>query len=296
MKKADLHIHTLYSSDGEHTVSDILNMCLNADIGTFSITDHNTVGATTEAAALASEKDILFISGIEIDCNYKGNDLHLLGYGIDWESEDFARLEASVSKLVLDSFSQMVDNLLGLGFNVDAEAVMNKADGKLPSPELIAEVMLSDKKYETPLLKPYMAGGERSDMPYINFYLDYFAQGKSAYVPITYMDYSDALQLVTDNGGIPIVAHPGLNFRGKEEVIPELLDKGARGLEVFNNYHDTQQIHYFASLVTERKALMTCGSDFHGKTKPLIQIGQYKFDDKYKEYLDISVTTIAERK
>jgi len=33
-----------------------------------------------------------------------------------------------------------------------------------------AEVMLSDANCHTPPLRPYMEGGERSDMPYINFY------------------------------------------------------------------------------------------------------------------------------
>lgn len=106
-----------------------------------------------------------------------------------------------------------------------------------PTGELIAEVMLSDANCHTPPLRPYMEGGERSDMPYINFYLDYFAQGRPAFVPVEYMDYRDAVELVRDNGGVPVVAHPGLNFWGREETAGRLLDRGAAGLEVFNNYH-----------------------------------------------------------
>ena len=70
-----------------------------------------------------------------------------------------------------------------------AGAVLAAADGKPPTGELIAEVMLSDANCHTPPLRPYMEGGERSDMPYINFYLDYFAQGRPAFVPVEYMDY-----------------------------------------------------------------------------------------------------------
>lgn len=87
-----------------------------------------------------------------------------------------------------------------------------------------------------------MEGGERSDMPYINFYLDYFAQGRPAFVPVEYMDYRDAVELVRDNGGVPVVAHPGLNFRGREETAGRLLDRGAAGLEVFNNYHTPNRL------------------------------------------------------
>ena len=281
MAAIDLHIHSAYSSDGEFPVADLVDKCLAARLTHFSVTDHNSVRGVGEAAALARTKGIGFIPGIEIDCNYRGTDLHLLGYGIDWLSADFARLEEEVAAKVMASFGGMIDNLLKLGFSVDAEAVLAAAGGNLPTGELIAEVMLSDAKYHTPQLRPYMEGGARSDMPYINFYLDYFAQGRPAFVPVAYMDYRDAVELVRDNGGTPVVAHPGLNFRGREEVAEQLLDRGAAGLEVFNNYHSPEQAVYFTSLVLSKEAFMTCGSDFHGKTKPRIAVGRFPLDSRF---------------
>ena len=263
MAAIDLHIHSVYSSDGEFPVADLVDKCLAARLTHFSVTDHNSVRGVGEAAALARAKGIGFIPGIEIDCNYRGTDLHLLGYGIDWQSADFARLEEEVAAKVMASFGGMIDNLLKLGFSVDAEAVLAAAGGNLPTGELIAEVMLSDAKYHTPLLRPYMEGGARSDMPYINFYLDYFAQGRPAFVPVAYMDYRDAVELV------------------REEVAEQLLDRGAAGLEVFNNYHTPEQAVYFTSLALSREAFMTCGSDFHGKTKPRIAVGRFPADSRF---------------
>ena len=86
-------------------------------------------------------------------------------------------------------------------------------------------------------------------MPYINFYLDFGAQGRPAFVPVEYMSFRDAVELVRNNGGVPVVAHPGLNLRGRERIVEKLLERGAEGLEVFNNYHDDRQIAYFAPLV-----------------------------------------------
>ena len=281
MAAFDLHIHSGYSSDGEFSVAAIAGMCSACGLGAFSLTDHNSVRGVGEAAEAAAAAGLCFIPGIEIDCNYRGTNLHLLGYGIDWRSSDFARLEESVAAKVTASLGGMVDNLLRLGFRIDADAVLAAAGGKLPTGELIAEVMLADEKYHTPLLQPYMEGGDRSDMPYINFYLDYFAQGRPAFVPVEYMDYREALSLVRDNGGIPVVAHPGLNFRGREEIAGQLLDRGAAGLEVFNNYHSPEQAVYFTSLVLSKGAFMTCGSDFHGKTKPRIAIGRFPADSRF---------------
>ncbi len=134
-----------------------------------------------------------------------------------------------------------------------------------------------------------MPGGKRGDMPYINFYLDYFAQGKPAYVPISYMSYNESVQMIKDNGGTPVVAHPGLNFKDNEAIVEQLIQKGASGLEVFNNYHNTAQISYFSSIVIQKNAIMTVGSDFHGKTKPLIKMGEYTYDNTYNDYFTRSM-------
>ena len=88
--------------------------------------------------------------------------------------------------------------------------------------------MLSDPACDTPLLAPYRKGGARGDMPYINFHLDFGAQGRPAFVPVEYMSFRDAVELVRDNGGVPVVAHPGLNLRGRERIVEKLLERGPR--------------------------------------------------------------------
>lgn len=295
MNKIDLHVHSKYSNDGEFGIKDIIEKCINNKIDIISITDHNNIRGIEEAISICKQLSIELIPGIEIDCTHNGIDLHLLGYNINWSSTDFVDLEKNIEMKVMDSFPEMIENLDKLGINVDADEVLEKSNGKLPCGELIAEVLLTNKYYySNKKLMPYMNGGERSDMPYINFYHDFFAQGKPAYVKINYMDFRDAIELVKSNGGTPIIAHPGMNLRGKEEIIIDLLDNGAKGIEVFNNYHDSNQIEYFANLTLQRNVLMTCGSDFHGKNKPLIDIGKYRIDEKYQDYLLKNITRLYE--
>lgn len=292
MIQTDLHIHSCYSNDGEYTVPELINRCKEKQIHTLSITDHNSVRANKEATEITRREGINYIPGIEVDCIYKGINLHVLGYHIDWKASAFHELEEEVSANVLKSLDKMIENIQALGFRIAKDTVLEYANGILPSAEMIAEIMLSDKKYHTTQLEPYMQGGARSDMPYINFYLDYFAQGKPAFVPVEYISFDNAIQLIKDNGGIPVIAHPGLNLKGRENIAEELLAGGALGLEVFNNYHSMEQISYFAGLVQQTNKLMTCGSDFHGKTKPLIEIGKYKFNEDYETYLQKSIMTL----
>ena len=275
MIRADLHIHSEYSSDGEFRVADIVGKCAAGGVDLFSLTDHNTVRGLDEACDGALQAGLEFVPGI------------------DWKSPDFRTLEETVAAEVMASFGETVGKLRRLGFAVDEQAVLAAAAGKLPTMELIAEVMLSDPACDTPLLAPYREGGARGDMPYINFYLDFGAQGRPAFVPVEYMSFRDAVELVRDNGGVPVVAHPGLNLRGRERIVEKLLERGAEGLEVFNNYHDDRQIAYFAPLVRRRGALMTCGSDFHGKTKPLIHVGRFGCDARWESSLADSVARLA---
>jgi predicted metal-dependent phosphoesterase TrpH len=276
-------------------VQSIVKKCIENGIVTLSITDHNSVSATEEALSLCSESGIEYIPGIEIDCAYDGTDLHLLGYHIDWKSKVFDSLEAVIEKRILDAIPQMIANLAKEGIEIDIDQVFEKSEGKPPSAELFAEVLLGNKdSLSNDKLAPYMEGGDRSDMPYINFYLDFFAQGKPAYVKIEKMSFHDAIKLVLSHGGIPIIAHPGMNFKGKEEKVLELFDLGAKGWEVFNNYHDPNQMQYFAGIAVEKAAFMTCGSDFHGKNKPLIDIGKFNILDQHLPYLIKSVESIKE--
>jgi predicted metal-dependent phosphoesterase TrpH len=294
--KADLHIHSIYSNDGEFGIADIIKLCGESGVDTFSVTDHNCVGGSREAMQLTSAtEEVNFIPGIEIDCNYRGTDLHLLGYQVDVNSRDFDTLELNFRKTHMDAIPKMILNLEKLGIEIDQDELMKESGGEPPSAELFAELLIKNPdQHSNPRLKPYLPGGERSDMPLVNFYLDFFAQGKPAYVKFEHLDFKDAVELVRSNGGFPIVAHPGLNLEGKEALVNELMDQGAAGLEVFNNYHNEKQVAYFAEQISKKAALMTSGSDFHGKIKPLISIGQYNFLEQYSEYLDKSVSSILD--
>lgn len=294
--KADLHIHSSYSNDGEICIPDIIQQCKESGVNIFSITDHNSIGGSREASGLITNGHALnFIPGIEIDCNHRGTDLHLLGYQVGLDNGDFDALESSHRKKHMDAVPRMIHNLAQLGIEVDLDELMEKSGGNPPSAELFAELLLQKPdQADNPLLLPYLPGGKRSDMPLINFYLDFFAQGKPAYVEIKHMPFTEAVALVKSNGGFPIVAHPGLNLKGSESMVHELLDLGAAGLEVFNNYHSSKQTDYFAGLCREREVLMTCGSDFHGKNKPLISIALYNDPGSHTDYLERCLSRILD--
>ena len=73
MNKADLHVHSKFSNDGEFDVQEIFDKCVSNGVETLSITDHNSIKGVIEAKSSCLNQGVEFIPGIEIDCVYKSN-------------------------------------------------------------------------------------------------------------------------------------------------------------------------------------------------------------------------------
>lgn len=278
MKKIDLHIHSNFSDDGEFSPEDIIDMANEQGMNWISITDHNSIKANKIAMEYCKDKDIKFLSGIEIDCQYKGINLHLLGYGFNFEDERFDQLEKNIITQEKEASLQRIKNIKSiLELNLDENEIFRKAIGGIITGELIAEVLLNDEKNsKAEVLLPYRVGGTRGDMPFVNFYWDYFSQGKPAYAHVEFISLIEAINLIKENNGKAILAHPGNNLRGKFEIIDELIEVGIDGIEVFSSYHSDDDIKFFYKKAINNNLLITCGTDFHGKNKPNIKIGNFK--------------------
>lgn len=274
-KYIDLHMHSKYSDDGEFTPTQLVEQCHEAGIRIMAIADHNSVKAIDEAKEAAVKLNIEYISAVEIDCTYKGINLHVLGYGIDYHDDDFIVLEENILNQELACSKEKVKLTNELGFEVDLTALDNLSDNGVYTGEMFGEVLLNDPRYlEHPLLNPYRNGGSRSDNPYVNFYWDFYAQGKPCYTRIVYPSLQETIALIKKHGGIVVLAHPGNNLKGQFEIFDEMVELGVEGVEAFSNYHSSEAVEYFYQAGKKHNILITCGSDYHGKTKPAIDLGE----------------------
>lgn len=276
----DLHMHSLYSDDGEFTPAQLVEQCSAQGIIVMSITDHNSIRANSEAERLAAEHGICYIPGIEIDCMFEGVGFHVLGYGINYHSDDFMRIEKNVEKQTIDASAKLLQKTQELGFPITEEdvfAVSRTAHRpEIWTGEIFAEVLLGKPEFaEHPLLAPYRPGGSRSDNPFVNFYWDYYSQGKPCHVRIEYPPMEEVIDIIHKNGGIAVLAHPGVNLKGREHLLKPLLELPFDGIEAFSSYHTVQQAEYYHGAAAFRNILTTCGSDYHGKTKTSVHLGGY---------------------
>lgn len=270
----DLHMHSMYSDDGEYTPTQLVDMCQETGVKIMAIADHNWVKANEEAKKHADELGMTYIPAIEIDCTYKGVNLHVLGYGID-NQEVFNQLGEDIEKQEIACSMKKLELTNALGFDLKKEQLDALSTNGVYTGEMFGEALLNDSRYDDhELLKPYRQGGERSDNPYVNFYWDYYAQGKPCYTEIHFPTLEETIQLIHQHGGVALLAHPGNNLKGQFELFDEMVALGLDGVECFSSYHTSETNEYFYNKAKELNVLYTCGSDFHGKTKPSIYLGE----------------------
>jgi len=286
MASIDLHLHSLYSDDGQLIPTELVDMCILNGVKYAAIADHNSAKGVPEAIRASRWKDIEIIPAIELDCMFKGINLHILGYGIDWTNPIFDENEAYLHRQEQLASNARLRLIRKAGIEFDDQVIAALAKDGVVNGEIIAEAaMLFDINHKNPLLQPYYEGGTRSDNPYVNFYWDYCHQGKVGYVEIKYISLQEVVKMISENNGIPILAHPGIMVKEDRGLLEEIIANGVSGIEVFSSYHSAEQTLFYKEFSESHHILITCGSDFHGKIKPKISIGSTKCEEREFEII-----------
>lgn len=282
MPTFDLHMHSEWSCDGEKTARELLEIAKAAGLSKIAITDHNTTNAVLPAMELAKDYGIELIPAVELDCLFRERVFHVIGYGIDPENPGLKKIDEDIMEQERKAARERTAKFNAAGIRVDeAEALAHAVHGVFVTGELVGEIVLSkDGAEQDELLKPYFPGGSRSDNPYVNFYWDWCGVGKPAYVHIQYIAMEEAIAAIHQAGGIAVLAHPGQNLKGRLEWLDDILALGMDGVECFSTYHSDETNDYFYTKCMEKGLLVTGGSDFHGKTKPAIIMGEFGLDDE----------------
>jgi predicted metal-dependent phosphoesterase TrpH len=274
MGYVDLHMHSFYSDDGEFGPKVLVDQCLKRKIKYFAIADHNCVKGIDEAKSYCRGKEIEIIPAVELDCTINRINLHVLGYGINYQNSIFTEIEENIILQEQTASQRRIKLIRKLGIDFSDEVILSLSKKGVVTGEMIAEAALQfDKEHTNPLLKPYYEDGPRSDNPYVNFYWDYCAQGKPAYAEVKFISLQKAIQIIKANGGVPVLAHPGNNLEENSTLLESIIDCGIEGIEVYSSYHTEKQISFYKEFSQKHHLMITCGSDFHGKTKPNISIG-----------------------
>ena len=258
MKIVDLHVHS-NKSDGTCSPSELVDLAIQKGLSAFALTDHDTTAGLDEAIEYAKGRDIEVVPGIEFSTEYQGRDIHVLGLAIDYKAPVFAdRLQAFVDSRIGRN-RKMCRNLTEAGIDISYEKLMAAYPGAVITRAHYARYLL-DHGYVKSLPEAF----ER----YVGDHCPYF-------VPREKVTPVQAVQLIRQAKGIPVLAHPTLYHMGKDalqKLVSSLTEAGLVGLEAVYSTYSAGEAREMRQLALRNGLLISGGSDFHGSNKPGLEL------------------------
>lgn len=260
MKTIDLHVHSTYS-DGSLTPEELVSLALTSGLSAFALTDHDTTEGVDQAVDAAAGTGLEVIPGIEFSTRFLHRDIHILGYWIDHHSASFQRR--------LNEF-------------LDARTVRNRQMCERIRQYTGAPISLTKLERCFPdavITRAHMAAWlvDNGVVETRSIAFDkYLGEHAPCFVPKSDVTPQDAIRLILESGGVPVLAHPLLYALSKKQLralLGDLKECGLVGIEAVYVLNRGSDEAFVRSLAEEYGLLITGGSDFHGKNKPDIALG-----------------------
>ena len=269
----DLHTHTT-ASDGSDAPRELIKRAKEGGLCAIAVTDHDTTDGLDEAVAAGKEFGVEVIPGIELSCNFE-TQMHLLGLFIN---KNHPRLQEELQMQVKHREERnllMLQRLNQLGFSITVDDVKTVAAGNVWGRAHFAK-LLFEKGYTKSVKEGFDA---------------YLSQDGPVYVKRERLQPEEAIQLVLDAGGIPVLAHMHslkLDLPDLKDLLIRLKQAGLMGAEVIYTEYTKEQTKAYTALIEEVGLLKSGGSDYHGAMKPQIPLSA--------EHLEIPYTMLKEIK
>ncbi|MDF1509808.1 PHP domain-containing protein [Robertmurraya sp. DFI.2.37] len=249
--KVEFHCHTNIS-DCPLSIEEVLELALLQNVSHLAITNHDTTKGLEDAVKVGKKYGIEIIPGIEVS-GYdfqRGKRVHILGYFIE---PGHAAIEAICGPLVEQRHEiskEMVQRLIDSGYDITWERCLEIARGGTGVYKQHIMQVLIEKKYTNSI--------------YGSLYKKLFNRKPPgiAFIPMQYIDAKEAVKMIRQAGGVPVLAHPGQY--GNFDIVPELVEAGLEGIEVWHPLHNKEHEEQGKQLAEEYDLVMTGGSDFHG--------------------------------
>ena len=258
----DLHVHS-NCSDGTFTPEELVAHALKKQLRAFALTDHDSIEGISRAEAAAEGTSLTVIPGIELSTEYQGKDIHILGLGIDPENKVFLDYLRRFQEARDLRNEKMIRRLQEYGVDITPEKMLEQFPDCIWTRSHFA-LYLQTHGYVKEMWDAFPK---------------YIGNNAPCYVPREGITPRQAVQLVLEGKGHPVLAHPilyRLNPSRLEALVADLTSAGLQGIEAIysqNRYTDESAMKQLA----KRHGLaVTGGSDFHGANKKDIDLGSGK--------------------
>jgi predicted metal-dependent phosphoesterase TrpH len=284
----DLHLHTT-ASDGTLTPTELVARCRSHGLSAIAITDHDTIGGVAEGVRAGLEQDVEIVCGVEIGIEHEPErglvEVDILGYFIDPAHAELAETLDALQEAKNGKLRTQIEILAANGLPIDENEVLDVAAGDTVRRPHIWKVLHR----------------HHPEFPVEDFF-DRTSYGGEWHIRKTFsLSLEDSIALIERAGGVPVMAHPGayntvfakageLVDPGVDAAIRVCADAGVKGLEVHYPYDKNRPYHndeplisreqlrdlwaHYEALAGELGLVATGGTDFHGSSKPQIEVGE----------------------
>ena len=264
----DLHTHS-YCSDGTVSPAQLVEMAASLGLKAMALTDHDTVAGIPEALAAADRLAAQaassgtavpeIIPGVEISSEINGYDIHIVGLYPDWQNQKLQDALASFAGERDRRNRKICERLQEDGYDISYEELTRR----------FPDTVITRGQFALLLVEKHYAKDTRDVFEnFLGEHCKYYVNRKMIYP-------WDAVRLIREHHGIPILAHPmkyKLSQAQMSRFLEFLTQNGLLGIEVYYSTHTRAEQRYLLHLAEHFGLLVSGGSDFHGDAKPGLQM------------------------
>ena len=243
------------ASDGSLSPAELARLASERHLKAIGICDHDTVsgvlslwppGVSPDFSTPLLVDGVEIVPGIEMNCEWGGRELHIVGYYVSMSKGPFMELIEDLRASRQERAALMVKKLDALGFHLELTRVLEIAGGDSVGRPHIAEAMVE---------KGYVSSVKQAFERYLGI-------GRPAYVGRRRLRPLDAVRAIADAGGAAVWAHPGTSR--SLALIENIVERGLVGIEAYHPEHDRGMVEECLRLASTFNLIVTGGSDFHG--------------------------------
>lgn len=251
---ADLHLHSNHS-DGTESPAEVVAQAHAHGVRTLALTDHDRSTGWQEAGDAAVALGMTFLPGMELSAKHGWRSVHVLGYLFDPDDE---ALRAETDRIRGDRIGRAERIVRNIGRDYD-----------LNWDDVLAQTTLDATVGRPHIADALVARGIVRDRTEA---FDGILHPREGYYELHYApDPLTAVRLITDAGGVAIIAHPVTS--GRDSMMPEpyierLIEAGLGGFEIDHRENTEAGKRELRRIAATHDLIVTGSSDYHGSGKP----------------------------
>jgi predicted metal-dependent phosphoesterase TrpH len=260
----DLHTHSRHS-DGTLAPAELVARALERGVGMLALTDHDTTTGLVEAREAARGSGMHIIDGVEITAGWRGQEIHIVGLGVDPDSTALQQHLAGIVELRRARITAIGARLARhpkLQHNGRELAGQVLAQAGVPTRAHLARALIS-------------AGVAESTQDAFDRWLGHGAAG---HVPQEWPDIESAIAAIRAARGHAVLAHAQrykLSSGALGNLCGEFRESGGAALELSLPSLSPNDHNRLARLAREHGLAGSAGSDFHEPGVPWRPLGRF---------------------